>query len=88
MMQTDVLLYHARPPQELEAAARTSLEQIVELDLRSTIPHMVRSNVAEAWLNAGEPARARSAAWSVDVQSSDEYSMWPLRLVAARVGPR
>lgn len=84
MMQTDVLLYHARPPHELEAAACTSLQQIVELDLRSTITHMVRSNVAEAWLNAGEPARARALLVG-DVQSSDEYSMWPLRLVAARV---
>ncbi len=61
MMQTDVMLFHARPPQELEAAARTSMEQIVELDLRSTTTHMVRSNVAEAWLNAGEPSPGASS---------------------------
>lgn len=84
MMHTDVLLHHGRPAAEVDAAARSALRQIDELDLRSTITNMVRSNVAEAWLNAGRPSVAGSLLVG-DERTADDYSLWPLRMVAARI---
>ncbi|WP_107771263.1 ATP-binding protein [Nocardioides sediminis] len=84
MMHTDVLLHHGRPAAEADAVARSALRQIDELDLRSTITNMVRSNVAEAWLNAGRPSVAGSLLVG-DERTADDYSLWPLRWVAARI---
>ena len=84
MMHTDALLHHARPADEVARVAESALAHVAELDLRSTMANMVRSNVAEAWLNEGRPDGA-AALVPDDILTTSTFSMWPLRLVAARV---
>jgi tetratricopeptide (TPR) repeat protein len=84
MMQTDVLLHHGRPPAECVRAADRALQHIRQLDLRSTMTNIVRANVGEAWVNAGRPHRAAELLLD-DVGTGDDYSLWPLRQLAARV---
>lgn len=84
MMHTDVLLHHGRPPTECVEAAERALLHIHQLDLRSTMTNIVRANVGEAWMYAGQPARAAELLLD-DVATGDDYSLWPIRHLAARI---
>ncbi|GAA2142332.1 helix-turn-helix transcriptional regulator [Nocardioides koreensis] len=83
MMHTDVLLIHARPATEVEAAGSRALALIREHDLHHTQGMMVRSNVAQALLEAGEVRRA--AALVSHAGEGLQYSTWPVDLLAAQV---
>lgn len=69
-------------PESEAFAAKSALLHIAELDLRSTMVNIVRSNVAEAWLNEGRPGRA-AALLPEDTHTAHTFSMWPHRMVAA-----
>ena len=84
MMLTDVLLFHARPAEELLDAASKALTMIRDLDISATQAHMVRCNTALGLIQGG---RVASAAEVLPPEAGDsrDYSAWPLRLAAARL---
>ncbi|WP_439936872.1 ATP-binding protein [Nocardia sp. N13] len=83
MMETDVLLRHHRPPEEVERAAERALRIAGRWEMSFHLLTVVRANVVESYLDAGrvEEAVTRLA----DVPSSDSYDDWPGAWMTARV---
>jgi tetratricopeptide (TPR) repeat protein/transcriptional regulator with XRE-family HTH domain len=83
MMETDVLLQHHRPPEEVEAAAERAIGIARKWEMSFHLLTVVRANIVESFLDAGrvEEAVARLA----DVPSSDTYDDWPGVWMTARV---
>jgi tetratricopeptide (TPR) repeat protein len=83
MMETDVLLQHHRPPEEVERAAERALQLAGRWEMSFHLLTLVRANVVESYLDAGrvEEATTRLA----DVPSSDSYDDWPGLWMTARV---
>lgn len=83
MMETDVLLQHHRPPEEVEVAAERALGIARKWEMSFHLLTVVRANVVESFLDAGrvEEAARRLA----EVPSSDSYDDWPGVWMTARV---
>ena len=83
MMETDVLLQHHRPPEEVERAAERALQIGRKWEMSFHLLTLVRANVVESYLDAGRVAEAESGL--ADVPSSDSYDDWPGLWMTARV---
>ena len=83
MMETDVLLQHHRPPEEVELAAGRALGVARKWEMSFHVLTLVRANVVESYLDAGrvEEAAARLA----EVPSTGSYDDWPGLWMTARV---
>jgi hypothetical protein len=58
MMETDVLLQHHRPPEEVEAAASRAIAVARKWEMSFHLLTVVRANIVESFLDAGRVEEA------------------------------
>ena len=84
MNHTDILLQAGAPAEEVAAAGEPALAAAAALHLDSQLISTTRSNVAEAWLHAGDVERAaRTIGHTTD--GAFRHEDWALHLLRAEV---